>query len=82
MLGEKWNQPKSIPECLEILVWTCYEWKVQEEKEVVKYILRNASSLKRATFSESELNSEDRVEMVNELESMVRASKSCQLLFK
>ncbi|XP_020886942.1 F-box/FBD/LRR-repeat protein At3g26920-like [Arabidopsis lyrata subsp. lyrata] len=51
---EKWNQPKTVPECLllhlETFVWEGYEEKRKEEKEVAKYILRNASRLKKESL--------------------------------
>ncbi|CAA7042379.1 unnamed protein product [Microthlaspi erraticum] len=76
---EKWNQPKNVPECLLLylhnLVWEFYEGQQEEEKEVAKYILKNACFLKKATFV-SLMGS------VEECESMVRASSSCQLVFK
>lgn len=82
----KWNQPKNVPECLllhlETFVWTCYEARLEDEIEVAKYILRNARRLRKATFSKIEINSDKRAEMVEELESVVRASNSCQLVFK
>ncbi|CAA0383818.1 unnamed protein product [Arabidopsis thaliana] len=82
---EKWNEPKNVPECLllhlETFVWTCYEGKLEDEIELAKYILRNARLLKKATFSIIESNSDKRVEMVDELKSVVRASNSCQLVF-
>ncbi|KAG7558882.1 FBD domain [Arabidopsis thaliana x Arabidopsis arenosa] len=82
---EKWNQPKNVPECLllhlETFVWTYYEGKLEDEIEVAKYILRNARCLKKATFSKIEINSDKRVEIVEELKSVVRASNSCQLVF-
>ncbi|XP_010425425.1 PREDICTED: F-box/FBD/LRR-repeat protein At3g26920-like [Camelina sativa] len=82
----KWNKPKNVPECfllhLETLLWTCYEARLEDEIEVAKYILRNARRLEKATFSKLEICSDKRVEMVQELKSVVRASKSCQLVFK
>ncbi|KAG7632711.1 Leucine-rich repeat 2 [Arabidopsis suecica] len=77
---EKWNEPKNVPECLllhlETFLWTCYEGKLEDEIELAKYILRNARLLKKATFSIIESNSDKRVEMVDELKSVVRASNS------
>ncbi|CAA7042381.1 unnamed protein product [Microthlaspi erraticum] len=76
---EKWSQPKNVPVCLllhlQTLVWESYESQREEDKEVAKYILRNASHLKEATFI-SVMGS------VGECESMVRGSSSCQLVFK
>ncbi|CAA7042382.1 unnamed protein product [Microthlaspi erraticum] len=76
---EKWNQPKNVPECLllhlQTLVWESYKGQREEEKEVAKYILRNANHLKKATFIRLFAS-------VGELESMLKASNSCQLVFK
>ncbi|CAH8266861.1 unnamed protein product [Arabidopsis lyrata] len=85
-LWGRWNKPKNVPECLllhlETFLWTCYEARVEDEIEVAKYILRNARRLKKATFSKIEIKPSKRVEMVEELKSVVRASNSCQLVFK
>lgn len=70
------------PRTLVLSVWTCYKGKIGDEKEVAKYILRNASRLKKATFSKNDVNLEERAKLVDELESMVRASSSCQLVFE
>ncbi|KAL1210095.1 F-box/FBD/LRR-repeat protein [Cardamine amara subsp. amara] len=82
----QWNQPKNVPECLlhhlEIFIWKDYEWQRENEKEVANYILRNASCLKKATFSKRGLNSKERLDMVEDLESVVKASSTCQLVFK
>ncbi|CAA7041020.1 unnamed protein product [Microthlaspi erraticum] len=83
--GVKWSQPKNVPECLllhlQTFVWKGYNKLLEEEKELVKYILRNANHLKRAKFSIKGLNSDERLEIAEELESVVRASNSsCQLL--
>ncbi|CAL9248523.1 unnamed protein product [Arabidopsis halleri] len=88
-----WDQPKNVPGCLlfhlETFMWRGCERLGEDEKEVAKYIIRNTNSLKRATFSrliyEENNNSLDMVEnleMVEELESVVRASNSCQLVFE
>lgn len=82
----KWSQPKNVPECvllhLETFVWTYYEGEIEDEEEVAKYILRNTSSLRKEIFSKIQTNPKENVRMVEELESVVRASKSCQLMFK
>ncbi|KFK33615.1 hypothetical protein AALP_AA5G036900 [Arabis alpina] len=85
MACEKWNQRKNVSECLirhlETFVWNGYTKQLEKEKEVAKYILRNANHLKRATISVRDLNSDERLEMLEELESVARASKSsCKLL--
>ncbi|CAH8380916.1 unnamed protein product [Eruca vesicaria subsp. sativa] len=56
MASGKWKQPKNVPKCLlfhlKTFVWKCYcESLVEDDKEVLKYILRNANHLKRANFS-------------------------------
>lgn len=88
MAREKWNQPKNAPECLvnhlETFVWEGYEGKCREEKEVARYILRNASRLKKVAFSKpNSNNSKERLEMLEELASLVRSSNSsCQFKFE
>jgi len=87
-----WDQPKNVPGCLlfhlETFMWKGCKRIGEDEKEVAIYILRNTNRLKRATFSRiiyEENNSQDMVEnrkMVEELESVVRASKSCKLVFE
>ncbi|KAG7536089.1 F-box domain [Arabidopsis suecica] len=83
---EKWNQPMKVPECLllhlETFVWEGYEGKRKEEKEVAKYILRNTSRLKKVTFSKTNCSSEKRLEMLEELASVVKTSSSCQFEFE
>ncbi|CAA7040732.1 unnamed protein product [Microthlaspi erraticum] len=81
--GRKWKQPENVPECLlfhlETFMWTgSDEGLVEEEKEVAKYILKNTNLLERASFSSIRMSSEDRLE----LECVVRASNSCQILFE
>lgn len=50
---DPWNLPDSVPECLsshlEIFEWRQYNG-TEQEREVAKYILANASCLKKATF--------------------------------
>lgn len=76
---KKWNQPKNVPERLlpqlQTLVWSYYKGQQEEEKEVVKYIFRNGCFLKKATFP-------NLLGSVAELESVAKASDSCQLVFK
>ncbi|EOA26070.1 hypothetical protein CARUB_v10019487mg [Capsella rubella] len=80
----KWNQPENVPECLlfhlETFFWKGYDWRQEALFEVVRYILSNTNCLKIATFSSKQLRSEERVEMVKDLNSVARASNSCQLL--
>ncbi|WZZ74109.1 hypothetical protein YC2023_085479 [Brassica napus] len=83
---KKWSQPKYVPECLvnriETLVWNHYNGEVEDERKVAQYILRNASRLETATFSRLDIHLEKRLERLKELESVVWASNSCQLVFK
>ncbi|CAA7016875.1 unnamed protein product [Microthlaspi erraticum] len=81
-----WSQPKNVAECLlfslETFVWESYKERPEpeEEKEVAKYILTNAKCLKRATVYIEGLSSDDRLDLLEELESVVRASNSsCQI---
>ncbi|KAJ4917717.1 putative FBD-associated F-box protein [Raphanus sativus] len=77
-----WNQPNSLPECLsshlEIFEWRQYNG-TDEEREAAKYILANASCLKKATFFSK---SAKKVDMLKELESVARGSKTCMLVFE
>ncbi|XP_019101817.1 PREDICTED: putative F-box/FBD/LRR-repeat protein At4g13965 [Camelina sativa] len=80
-----WNQPNNVAECLlhhlETFVRNGYKEQLEEVIEVAKYILRNANCLKEATFSIIGLNSYERLEMLEELESVVRVSNSsCKLV--
>ncbi|CAL9238661.1 unnamed protein product [Arabidopsis halleri] len=81
-----WNQPKNVPECLlfhlETFMWEGYKWKREEEVEVAKYILKNTNRLKKAIFSLKCVSSEERLVVVNDLKSVVRATtNSCQFQF-
>ncbi|XP_023638947.1 F-box/FBD/LRR-repeat protein At3g51530 [Capsella rubella] len=83
----QWSEPKYIPECLscylETFVWIRYDWEREEEKEVAKYILRNATFLKKATFSTRPVEHQKSLQMLNELNSVVSsASNSCHILFE
>ncbi|WZZ81893.1 hypothetical protein YC2023_102465 [Brassica napus] len=79
---KEWNQPKNVPECLETFVWNTYKEQQEEEKEVAKYILRNANRLKKANISVKWFNSDERVEMFQTLQSIVKVSNSssCHIL--
>lgn len=83
---KRWTQPNYAPECLlnclETLVWENYQGEMEDEKEVAQYILRNASRLKTATFSRTDVHPVKNLEMFRELARVVRASNSCQLVFK
>ncbi|KAL1199907.1 F-box/FBD/LRR-repeat protein [Cardamine amara subsp. amara] len=92
MVGRNWNEPKYVPECLlshlETFEWINYSWKSEQEQEVATYILRSARHLKKATFSTRPIYSiylnklENRRKMLNELDCVVKASKSCHLVFQ
>ncbi|ANM64256.1 unnamed protein product [Arabidopsis thaliana] len=91
-IGQKWIQPKCVPECLlfhlETFVWTGYEWQRRDEKEVARYILRNTTSLKKATFSTKPIEPvklkvfKKRREILNELASLGRASNPSDFVFE
>ncbi|KAF8101009.1 hypothetical protein N665_0211s0001 [Sinapis alba] len=77
-----WNQPNSIPECLsshlEIFEWRHYNG-TDQEREAAKYILANASCLKKATFYSKSAMKHD---MLKELECVARGSNACMLVFE
>ncbi|KAJ4901058.1 FBD / Leucine Rich Repeat domains containing protein [Raphanus sativus] len=83
---KRWSQPRYVPECLvnrlETLVWKNYKGEIEDERQVAQYILRNASRLETATFSKTDIHPKQRLERLKELESVVWASNSCQLVFK
>ncbi|CAL9243805.1 unnamed protein product, partial [Arabidopsis halleri] len=62
-----WIKPSSIPKCLsssfETLEWEAYEG-TEEEKELVGYILRNGSCLKKVTVSSKSTDSDKKLEMI------------------
>lgn len=80
------RRPKYVPECLllhlKTLVWKNYQGRTKDAKQVAKYILRHAKHLKKATFSKTFIRPEKRLEMLEKLESVVRASNTCQLVVK
>ncbi|KAL0723994.1 hypothetical protein Bca4012_038593 [Brassica carinata] len=71
---KEWNQPKNLPECLETFVWNTYKEQQEEEKEVAKYILRNANRLKKANISIKGFNSDERLKLLKELENAAKPS--------
>ncbi|CAA7056375.1 unnamed protein product [Microthlaspi erraticum] len=87
-----WRQPKCVPECLlfhlETFVWTRYEWRLKDDKQVALYILNNARRLKKATLTTKTIDItelkklEKRREMLNQLASEVKSPSSCQLVFE
>ncbi|XP_010418931.1 PREDICTED: putative FBD-associated F-box protein At1g55030 [Camelina sativa] len=81
-----WNPPENVPKCLlshlETFMWKGYKRKRKEELEVAKYILKNTNRLKRASFSLNLICSyRDRLEVLNDLKSVVRDRNSCQVQF-
>ncbi|CAA7052302.1 unnamed protein product [Microthlaspi erraticum] len=82
---KKWSQPNKVPECLlshlETFVWRGFRHPLEEKIEVAKYILSNATRLKKATFSGKHVQRSSSQELAEELESVVRASNSCELVF-
>ncbi|XP_010485175.2 PREDICTED: probable FBD-associated F-box protein At1g32375 [Camelina sativa] len=80
-----WNEPNSsVPECvsssLETQEWVQYEGS-EEEKQVVAFILRNASCLKKATISSRSRDPVEKLEMLRELSFLSRCSSTCHLTF-
>ncbi|EOA34301.1 hypothetical protein CARUB_v10021819mg [Capsella rubella] len=71
------NKPNFVPQ-LEIFEWRQYNG-TKQEREAAKYILANASHLKKASFYSE---SEEKYGMFKELECVVRGSKTCQLVFE
>ncbi|KAF3518390.1 hypothetical protein DY000_02064093 [Brassica cretica] len=79
----RWNQPKNVPECLETFVWNCCKEQQEKEKGVANYILRNANRLKKARIIMKEFNSLERLKMLEEFKSVVKASNSsCNISFE
>ncbi|CAN6969893.1 unnamed protein product, partial [Brassica rapa subsp. trilocularis] len=82
----EWKQPENVPKCfwflLETFIWKGYKWQREDEKQVAKYVLKNAINLKRAIISSKRIKPKERVEVVKDLKSVVRASNFCQLIFK
>ncbi|CAF2074806.1 BnaC01g42870D [Brassica napus] len=77
----RWITPKNVPECLETFVWNCCKEQQEKEKGVVKYILRNANRLKKARIIMKEFSSQERLKMLEEFKSVVKASNSsCNIL--
>ncbi|KAL0696778.1 hypothetical protein Bca4012_063958 [Brassica carinata] len=81
-VADSWNHPNSVPECLssylEIFEWRQYNG-TDQEREAAKYILANASCLKKATFYSKSAKKHD---MLKELECVARGSKTCMLMFE
>ncbi|CAL9217106.1 unnamed protein product [Arabidopsis halleri] len=79
-----WNEPSAVPECLltslETLQWVKYEG-TEEEKEVVAFILRSGSCLKKVTISSKSTDRDKKFEMLKELSLSFRRSPTCQIAF-
>nr|VDD17759.1 unnamed protein product [Brassica rapa] len=79
----RWGQLSSVPECLTFHLNT-FEWNYyngrREEKKLVAYILRTAKRLKIAEISAWDLDPEEESQILKEVASLHRASKSCKLL--
>ncbi|CAN7058808.1 unnamed protein product [Brassica rapa subsp. trilocularis] len=79
-----WNEPSSVPVCLlsslETLEWVNYEG-TEEEKEVVGFMFRNGSCLKKVTISSKSNDCNKKLEMIKELTWSIRCSPTCQLAF-
>ncbi|KAG7606292.1 putative F-box domain, FBD domain, leucine-rich repeat domain superfamily [Arabidopsis thaliana] len=80
-----WSEPSSVPECvtssLETLKWTEYEGG-GEEKEVIGFILRNGSCLKKVSISSNSTDRDKKFEMIKELAFLSRRSPTCHLTFE
>ncbi|CAN7038753.1 unnamed protein product [Brassica rapa subsp. trilocularis] len=81
-------KPSSVPECLSFNLktfgWKCYKGK-EEEKEIVLYILQNAPCLKTtkiSVYSPGHRFREKELLRIKELESVPKASTSCQLVIR
>ncbi|KAL0796756.1 hypothetical protein Bca101_068133 [Brassica carinata] len=81
-VADSWNQPSYVPECLlshlEVFEWRQYN-DTDQEREAAKYILANASCLKKASFYSKSAKKHD---MLKELESVARGSNTCMLVFE
>ncbi|KAL0899557.1 hypothetical protein Bca101_083518 [Brassica carinata] len=81
-VADSWNQPSYVPECLlshlEVFEWRQYNG-TDQEREAAKYILANASCLKKASFYSKSAKKHD---MLKELESVARGSNTCMLVFE
>ncbi|CAG7892411.1 unnamed protein product [Brassica rapa] len=82
------SNPSSVPECLffhfKTFGWNCYKGK-EEEQEIVLYILQNAPCLKTAkisVYSSGHRFGEKELLRIKELESVPKASTSCQLVIR
>ncbi|KAG2304890.1 hypothetical protein Bca52824_033541 [Brassica carinata] len=81
-VADSWNQPSYVPECLlshlEVFEWRQYNG-TDQEREAAKYILANASCLKKASFYSKSAKKHD---MLKELESVARGSNTCMLVLE
>ncbi|ESQ42788.1 hypothetical protein EUTSA_v10015747mg [Eutrema salsugineum] len=79
-----WKKPSSVPECLlsslETIEWEDYQG-TEEEKELMGFILRSGSCLKKVTISSIPTDSDKKLEMIKELTLSIRLSPTCQIEF-
>ncbi|CAA7062593.1 unnamed protein product [Microthlaspi erraticum] len=79
-----WSEPKSVPECvlssLETVEWVKYKG-AEDEKQVVEFILRNGSCLKKVTIKTESTSDREKLEMIRELSYSPRGSPTCRLAF-
>lgn len=79
-----WSEPTSVPECvllsLETLEWDKYEG-TEEEKEVVAFILRSGSYLKKVIVNPISTIDGKKLEIIKELSFLPRSSPTCRLWF-
>ncbi|ESQ56154.1 hypothetical protein EUTSA_v10027210mg [Eutrema salsugineum] len=84
IIGDHWAGPSSVPECLmshlHTFKWNDYRRR-SNEKEIVAYVLKNATQLQTVSISVYKYDSEEeRFQKLNELVSLPRASSSSRLL--
>ncbi|CAL9243780.1 unnamed protein product [Arabidopsis halleri] len=79
-----WIEPSSVPDCLlsslETVEWVKYKG-TEEEKEVVAFILRSGSFLKKVTIQPRSTSNSKKLRMIKELSLTPRRSPTCQLAF-
>ncbi|ESQ56155.1 hypothetical protein EUTSA_v10027284mg [Eutrema salsugineum] len=84
IIGDHWAGPSSVPECLmshlHTFKWNDYRRR-SNEKEIVAYVLKNATQLQTVSISVYKYDSEEeRFQKLNELVSLPIASSSSRLL--
>lgn len=79
-----WKETSHVPKCLlsslEYFDWRQYEGR-EEEKEVVKYILRISRRLEFATFVPKSTDRGENLRMLRELSKLPRGSSICKVGF-